>query len=150
MTNVKFLQKKLGVILFQLPPGWKYNEERFSAFCQKLSPEFRYTFEFRNHSWYNESAYEILKANNIAFCIYELEHHLSPIISTANFVYVRLHGPDGKYAGSYSKEQLNVWAIYCRTWSVQGKDVYFYFDNDQLGYAAHNAILLQQLVKKPL
>src|SRR5690606_28208600 len=67
ITQVEVLQEKLGPILFQLPPRWKYNEERFQAFLEILPSQYRYTFEFRDQSWYNDSAYKLLKAHNAAF-----------------------------------------------------------------------------------
>jgi uncharacterized protein YecE (DUF72 family) len=86
-----------------------------------------------------------LKKHNCAFCIYELDDHLSPIKITADFVYLRLHGPGGKYQGNYSDNVLKKWAIQCQTWS-KSKDVYVYFDNDEMGYAAFNAIRLKELI----
>ena len=150
LTNVRHLGDRLGVILFQLPPGWKLNAERLNAFAAALPKDFRYAFEFRNQTWYDESVYEILRSYNLAFCIYEIEHHLSPVITTANFVYVRLHGPEGKYAGNYSDSVLRNWAHKCIYWSEQGKDVFLYFDNDQLAYAAFNAIRIKELLKEKL
>lgn len=106
----------------------------------------RYTFEFRNPTWYNDEVYSLLKEYNCAFCIYELAGHLSPIEVTANYVYIRLHGPGDKYQGSYSNDVLHEWAARCKEWAKEGKDVYVYFDNDQEGYAAFNAITLQEMV----
>jgi uncharacterized protein YecE (DUF72 family) len=145
LENVVGLEEKLGVILFQLPPGWQLNLERLREFLEKLPPGHRYTFEFRNHTWYVPEVYSLLKHYNCAFCIYELEGHVSPLEVTANFVYVRLHGPGGKYQGSYWEEALQWWAGRCKEWSTEGKDVFVYFDNDQEGYAAFNAIRLKEL-----
>lgn len=145
MDNVAELKEKLGPILFQLPPGWEINIERLADFLKKLPTQFRYVFEFRNQTWYTEEVYALLRKYNCAFCIYELAGHLSPVITTANFVYLRLHGPGNKYQGSYSDEILNQWAAYCRKWSA-GKDVFVYFDNDEAGYAAFNAIRLKELL----
>jgi len=145
MANVIGLEEKLAVILFQLPPGWQLNLERLEEFFEKLPKGHRYTVEFRNHTWYHEQVYNLLRQYNIAFCIYELEGHMSPIEVTSNFVYVRLHGPGGKYQGSYSEEALQWWAGKCKEWSQQGKDVFVYFDNDQGGYAAFNGIRLREL-----
>jgi uncharacterized protein YecE (DUF72 family) len=144
-TSVKTLNEKLGVILFQLPPGWKVNAERLKNFIAILPVKYRYSFEFRDHSWYNDQVYSILKSHNCAFCIYELERHLSPLEVTADFVYVRLHGPGNKYQGSYTPDSLNEWAKRCTNWQKQGKDVFVYFDNDQEGFAAFNALKLQEL-----
>jgi uncharacterized protein YecE (DUF72 family) len=152
LDNCSWLHEKLGPVLFQLPPGWNYNEERFEEFLSLLPVDIRFTFEFRNSSWYNDRVYELLYKKNIAFCIYELEYHKSPEEITADFIYIRLHGPASKYAGSYSDEVLDEWAGKIRNWVVKGKDVYIYFDNDQNAYAALNAITLKKnlsLVAKP-
>jgi uncharacterized protein YecE (DUF72 family) len=132
------LKEKLGPILFQLPPGWKPNLERLENFLQILPKKQRFTFEFRNHFWYMPEVYDLLKKYNAAFCIYELDGHLSPLEITADFVYIRLHGPGAKYQGSYTEETLQGWADRCKEWA-KNKDVYIYFDNDQEGYAAFNA-----------
>jgi uncharacterized protein YecE (DUF72 family) len=146
IQNVDGLEEKLGPILFQLPPGWYFNKIRLQEFIQILPTSYRYTFEFRNQSWYNKEVYELLQSRNIAFCIYELEFHTSPLEVTADFVYIRLHGPGYKYQGSYSDEALHGWANNCLNWRNQGKDVYIYFDNDQDAFAAHNAQTLHRFV----
>ena len=145
LNRVSKLGAKTGPILFQLPPRWKLNIERLETFLSRLDTQYRYTFEFRNASWYDEQAYELLRQHNCAFCIYELAGHHSPEIVTADFVYIRLHGPGAKYQGSYSTQTLKKWAAKCSAWQQQGKDVYIYFDNDQAGYAAFNALKLRQL-----
>lgn len=146
-TNVNNLEEKLGPVLFQLPPKWRVNTGRLSDFIAALPDGYSYTFEFREHTWYNDDVYMILTENNCAFCIYELERHISPIQVTADFVYIRLHGPGNKYQGSYSDQVLSEWAERCRQWQREGKDIYIYFDNDQEGYAAFNAIRLMELTK---
>lgn len=88
-----------------------------------------------------------MRQHNCAFCIYELAGHHSPIEITADFVYVRLHGPGDKYQGSYTDTSLKKWAEQFIQWQKEGKDVYVYFDNDQLGYAAFNANELANLVE---
>ena len=144
--QVRYLREKLGPILFQLPPKWNVNVERLRAFLKILPKQFRCAFEFRNPTWYMTEVFELLEEYNSAFCIYELAGHQSPTEVTADFVYVRLHGPGDKYQGNYSKRQLMRWASQCELWQRKGLDVFVYFDNDQMGYAAHNAITLQQLL----
>ena len=139
------LKEKLGPVIFQLPPGWKVNTERFAYFLSHLPKGYLYVFEFRNPTWYCEEIYELLHNYKCAFCIYELDHHLTPLQVTADFVYIRLHGPDAKYQGSYSQAQLTHWATLCRQWMKEGKDVFIYFDNDQNGYAAFNAKALAKI-----
>jgi uncharacterized protein YecE (DUF72 family) len=147
LKNARSLGKKLGPVLFQLPPGWKLNEERLQIFLKQLPASRRFTFEFRNRTWYTDSVYELLKKYNCAFCIYELAGHRSPLVTTADFVYVRLHGPGAKYQGSYTTASLKKWAGMMQEWSRQGKDAYLYFDNDQAGYAAFNALTIKKLAE---
>ena len=80
----------------------------------------------------------------MAFCIYELGGIRSPIEVTADFVYVRLHGPGNKYQGDYSTKTLKFWAAHIERWIDSSGDVYVYFDNDQAGYAVKNARELKQ------
>ncbi|WP_346317965.1 DUF72 domain-containing protein [Chitinophaga sp. YIM B06452] len=141
------LEEKLGPVLFQLPPNFSVNAERLETFLQALPEGLCYTFEFRDETWYEKEVYQLLKAHNAAFCIYELQYHSSPLEVTADFIYIRLHGPGKKYQGSYPDATLRKWATFCKKWKKKGKDVYVYFDNDQEGYAAFNALRLAELVK---
>ncbi|WP_192821772.1 DUF72 domain-containing protein [Rufibacter sp. LB8] len=146
LGNAQGLGEKLGPVLFQLPPAWRVNVERFREFLQALPPYFRYTFEFREPSWYHPEIYALLRQHNHAFCIYDLAGHQSPLEVTADFVYVRLHGPGEKYQGSYTPEALQEWANLCLAWAEEGKDVFVYFDNDIGSHAPSNAMTLQELV----
>jgi len=150
MERIGALGEKLGPLLFQLPPAWHFDEHRFHAFLAALPTTYRYAFEFRDPSWYNERAYELLHQYRCAFCIYDLEHHLSPLEVTSDLVYVRLHGPAAKYNSSYSDDALAQWASRCQHWVTQGKAVYVYFDNDINGYAPVNARRLQEMAATSL
>lgn len=141
------LGDKLGPVLFQLPPGWKVNTERLFGFLKILPTHLRCAFEFREPSWYNDEVRALLSKFNCAFCIYELNGHLSPRWITADFTYVRLHGPGGKYEGSYSDQVLQNWARDIALWADDGLDVFVYFDNDQYGFAPQNASTLQDMCK---
>lgn len=145
-THVAALKEKLGPILFQLPPLWKVNTERLATFLDALPPTQRYAFEFRNPTWYHDEVYALLSEHDCAFCIYELAGHLSPPQVTSSFVYVRLHGPGAKYSGSYTDRQLQSWTDKSFEHARAGKDVFVYFDNDELGYAAFNAQRMRELI----
>lgn len=147
--RIELLAEKLGPILLQLPPGFKFAPERLESFLEALKPwkQHHYTIEFRNPTWFNEETYALLRRFGIAFCIFELGGLLTPDVVTADFVYIRLHGLDGKYAGSYTGAALAAWARKFKKWTKEGREVYCYFDNDQNGYAALNAMTLQELTK---
>lgn len=143
--RVEVLEDNLGPVLFQLPPNWKANPGRLDSFLDVLPGSHRYVFEFRDEHWFIDDVYRVLIRHNAAFCIYELAGRLSPKRVTADFVYVRLHGPGEAYQGSYSKRKLRSWEKRIRGWSEEGKTVYCFFDNDQNGYAALNAMILQDM-----
>jgi uncharacterized protein YecE (DUF72 family) len=146
-TNAWGIKKKAGVILFQLPPGLKYNKEKLEGILNVLPKKYRYTFEFRNDTWWNDETYKILEKRNIAFCLFELAGKVTPRIKTADYIYIRLHGPGNKYAGNYSDEVLREWASVFKEWMSEGKDVFCYFDNDDSAYAVYNALTLKEMIK---
>lgn len=144
--RIDALGTKLGPVLFQLPPGWSCNPDRLDDFCSNLPDTYRYTFEFRNEDWWNDEIYEILQKYNAAFCMFELGGSESPREVTADFIYIRLHGPADKYQGDYSDHDLSQWSDAFDGWRNEVKDIYCYFDNDQSGFAAKNALRLKEMI----
>ncbi len=142
------LGDKLGPILFQLPPKWRCNADRLENLLAILPRELRYAFEFREPTWLCDDVYRILRRYNAAFCIYELAGFRTPCELTADWTYIRLHGPGGKYQGSYSAEKLAEWAERIGGWSRDLTHIYAYFDNDQAGYAPQNAQELRRLTTR--
>jgi uncharacterized protein YecE (DUF72 family) len=141
------LRNKLGPVLFQLPPKWRVNPERLRNLLLILPRDIRYAFEFRELSWITSEVDGMLREFNAAFCIYELAGYQSPLSITADFTYVRLHGPEAdKYQGSYTERQLAQWARQIESWAKELKAIYVYFDNDQAGYAAANAMRLREMI----
>jgi uncharacterized protein YecE (DUF72 family) len=141
------LEKKLGPILFQLPPRWKLNVERLASFIESLPPKHKYAFEFRDESWLVPEVYRLLRKHNVAFCIHDFADMKIPNEITAKFAYVRFHGPtSAKYWGEYSQSQLEGWAGEMARWPVSA--VYAYFNNDPGGAAVRNALTLKTLVSK--
>jgi uncharacterized protein YecE (DUF72 family) len=148
LERVALLQDNLGPILFQLPPRWHFNADRLAAFLSALPCTRRYTLELRDPSWINDQTLDLLAQHNVAFCIYEFAGYRSPKATTADFVYIRLHGPDGPYQGRYDTQTLAGWAGAISTWSRQDREVFCYFDNDEAGFAAQNALELQDMLVK--
>ena len=146
LPRAEELREKLGPILFQLPPKWRCNVERLENFLQALPRTHRYAFEFREPSWHCNEVLEILRKHNAAYCIYELAGFLTENEITADWTYIRFHGPGGKYQGSYSDDKLKMWADQILQWEKMLRAAYIYFDNDQAGYAAENAQRLKRFV----
>ena len=145
---VERLEEKLGPILFQLPPHWTINLERLDEFLRTLPTGHRYAFEFRDESWLVKEAFDLLRRFNAAFCIHDLANMKTPLEITADFTYIRFHGPgEAKYQGSYSKRELHEWGKRISDWRSELKSIYVYFNNDVGGHAVWNANTLKDLME---
>jgi uncharacterized protein YecE (DUF72 family) len=144
--RLSLLGNKIGSVLFQLPPNFQADADRLSAFLRMLSPKRRYSFEFRHVSWYSPRILRLLSENNISLCISDHHDAPAPWRRTADFVYVRGHGPGGRYKGHYSKDALAAWAKRIKSWKAQGCDVFVFFDNDQKSAAPIDALKLKQML----
>ncbi|HEY5884403.1 MAG TPA: DUF72 domain-containing protein [Pyrinomonadaceae bacterium] len=141
------LGEKLGPILFQLPPRWRVDVERLSEFLAALPEEHRYVIEIRDESWLVKDVYDVLRQFNVAFCIHDLAQMQTPLEITADFTYIRFHGPGAaKYRGSYSDSALREWAERIGGWHAENVDSYVYFNNDIGGHAITNAQTLKELL----
>jgi uncharacterized protein YecE (DUF72 family) len=90
----------------------------------------------------------LLSGNNISLCISDHHDAPAPWKRTADFVYVRGHGPGGRYKGHYSTDALAVWAKRIKSWKAKGCDVLVYFDNDQKSAAPIDALKLKQMLSQ--
>ena len=137
---------KLGPVLFQLPPQFKADRERLASFLKMLPKRRRYAFEFRHESWYDDRILDVLRERNISLCLSDHHDAPSPWEATATHVYIRGHGPEGRYRNHYSDETLKHWAAAIKKWKRQQRDVYCYFDNDQKSAAPADGKRLMQLL----
>jgi len=141
------LNQKLGPILFQLPPRWKVNIERLDEFLRTLPGEHQYTLEIRDETWLIPEVYEVLRRHNVAFCVHDFADMKVPKEITADFTYLRFHGPtSAKYWGSYSDRALRAWADWIKKQRRELSSVYVYFNNDPEGAAVRNALMLKEFV----
>ncbi|MDB5426388.1 MAG: hypothetical protein JWR43_363, partial [Phenylobacterium sp.] len=124
------LGAKLGPALVQLPPMLHRDDARLARFLDLLPKGRRCTVEFRHPSWYAPAVFAILADHDAALCISDHHSAPSPWEVTASFVYVRGHGPGGRYRGRYPPAELADWAARLKGWRRQGLDVFAYFDND--------------------
>ena len=112
---------------------------------QDPTDQWRKAIEFRDTSWYTGETSELMDEYKAAIVLHDFSKgKIFNIISKADFVYVRFHGPNGDYKDSYTDQFLKVKAADIRRWLDEGKDVYAYFNNT-IGSAFENAITLKTL-----
>jgi uncharacterized protein YecE (DUF72 family) len=145
------LKEKLGAVLWQLPPRFRFQKDRLEEFCVLLSTlprskSLRHAFEFRDESWFCREALQLLEEFDFALCI----AHGSGLpyfeAVTSGFIYLRLHGGETLYGSDYSDRELTQWAEKILGWEKKGKTVFVYFNNDAYGFAVKNALLLKKML----
>lgn len=136
----------LGPILYQLPPHWGLNLERLRAFVELLPADLWHVFEFREPSWFAEETLALLDQHGVGLAITDFPGVVSPVRTTGRLAYLRFHGSQRAYEGSYSDAELRPWAGRIREFAGRGLPTYVYFNNDAHGHAVHNALRLREMV----
>lgn len=145
LERAEHLKSSLGPILVQIPPNWKARPDRLDAFLEAAPDRRRWAIEIRDPSWFTDEVFHILEKHNAALCLHDmLPDH--PDLHTADWVYLRYHGPNGDYTGQYSSKAIEGIARKIDNCHDSGLDVFCFFNNDQHGYAVENALDLKQLL----
>lgn len=161
----------LGPILWQLRDDFEYDPDRLAPFLEALphthaeaaalarrhddrvdeaateprtSGPVRHALEPRHPSFDSDEARALLREHGVALVVSDNPGEF-PVFRerTAGFMYVRLHGPEVMYEGSYPDDALDRWADRIGEWSADG-DVYVYFDNDADAAAPFDARRLME------
>jgi uncharacterized protein YecE (DUF72 family) len=149
-SGVLALKQKLGPILWQFPPNFKFDAERFEPFFELLPHDteaaaelackhdknwkgevcletdqrrpVRHAVEFRHDSFLTPDFAKLLRKHKIGLVVADTAG-LHPYAEdvTADFVYLRLHGAEEIYVSGYTDEALNRWADRIRAWSTGGQ-----------------------------
>jgi uncharacterized protein YecE (DUF72 family) len=116
--------RRLGPVLFQLPPTLKCDAALLSDFVQHLPDDLRHTFEFRHPSWLTDEVYGILERRKLCLCLAESEKLEIPPVITSDFVYFRLRKAD------YTEADREAIAAKARELIGQGRDVFLFFKHE--------------------
>lgn len=133
--------RRLGPVLFQLPPNLKCNAALLSEFLPLLPPDIRFAFEFRHDSWLNDDIYGLLRQHRISLCVAESEKLEIPEVITADFVYYRLRMPE------YTDADLEAIEVRTRELLAEERDLYLMFKHEDTPEGALNAEKLLRHVK---
>jgi uncharacterized protein YecE (DUF72 family) len=152
------LQAHLGPVLYQLPERFHCDLSRLDDFLAVLPRTLgeingtpadhviRHVFEFRHPSWYVGETQAVLRAHGAVMCLHDKAGSAVLEPMDTPFVYVRFHGPGGRYFGRYDRPRLQQWAAQLAEQWRAGRDVFAYFNNDPDGMAVRNAQELRALM----
>lgn len=139
------LRDKLGPILWQFPPNFRYDFEKMQRFFELLPRDtqqalslarrrehrmagrarlaidatrtLRHAIEIRHESFIDESFVQLLREHGIALVVADTAKKWPYREDvTADFLYLRLHGDKEIYASGYTDEALTRWAERIRSW----------------------------------
>jgi uncharacterized protein YecE (DUF72 family) len=145
------LGNKRGCLLIQFAAKTKMDFSGFDRLLENirsLDPmeKWRLAVEFRDAKWYAAEIYEILDEYHASLVLHDMPASKPSVLNKkAPFVYLRFHGEQGDYRGSYTLRHLSNIANDIRSWLEQGKDVYAYFNNT-IGDAVANLQTLNEWV----
>ena len=117
--------KRLGPLLFQLPPNFKTDQEVLAEFLSKLPRGVRSAFEFRHDSWFTDATWATLRERNVALCVAETEERDTPDVVTADYAYYRYRKP------SYAADERTAMVGRIREHLAAGRDVFAYFKHEE-------------------
>ena len=143
-SGVLALEEKLGPILWQLPPSFRFDAERLENFFRLLprtgkqaaalarrhdgklrhrawlkgaDRPIRHALEIRHDSFRDADFIRLLRRHDIALVVADTVEWPLLMDATSDFVYVRLHGSEQLYASGYGEKVLKRWAARIRAWT---------------------------------
>jgi len=143
------LGRKLGPILWQFPPNFRFDEERLETFL-KLLPRatgeaarfgrkhddrlkapawlridadrpMRHAVEIRHDSFRSRRFIDLLRRHDVALVCADTVAWPRLMDVTADFVYCRLHGSEELYASGYDDAALDDWSARVVAWAKGGE-----------------------------
>jgi uncharacterized protein YecE (DUF72 family) len=143
--RIKPMAKRIGVILWQLPPNLKSDLPRLDSFIRLLPKRYHYAVEFRHPSWLENETFRLLKKHSVAHVSLSSLGMPMNLTVTSEIVYIRFHGLEKGAAHDYTLDELRPWATHIRKQATSGKTVYAFFNNDLNVRAPGNARMLREM-----
>lgn len=140
------MHKRIGPILWQLPPFLKKDPARLEGFLRVLPSSYSHAVEFRHPSWMDDEIFSTLHRHQVAHASVSSLVMPMNLTVTADIVYLRFHGLDNGAAHDYTRAELKPWAAHIHEQARSGKRVFAYFNNDLNVRAPANARMLMGMV----
>jgi uncharacterized protein YecE (DUF72 family) len=152
-SGVLALDSKLGPILWQFPPNFRFDLDKFEAFLALLPRDteaaaqlarkhdtrvrgrsfltpgpkrkLRHAVEIRHDSFVDPAFIKLLRKHRIGLVVADTVDWPLLMDVTSDFVYCRLHGSEELYASGYDDDALERWARRVAAWATgrEHKDV---------------------------
>ena len=138
--------KKLGPVLFQLPPRLVYSEDVLESIIAQLNPAFINVLEFRNESWWRQEVYTALAKKGIVFSGISYPDLPNDVICNSATNYYRFHGVPKLYFSEYEPAFLRQVVLLIQ----EDKNIeraFLYFNNTAVAAALDNARFVQQFIQ---
>jgi uncharacterized protein YecE (DUF72 family) len=123
------LGRKLGAILFQLPPNLRKNAPRLARFLDALPDGAPVAFEFRNDSWRSAEVHDLLREKKVPLVCTDTDATATdePIVATASWGYLRLR------RDRYDLDDLERWVAHIRRTGWERVHVFFKHESHASG-----------------
>ena len=138
------LTDKLGPILFQLPPSFKFSLENLKLIVNSLNPNFKNIIEFRDISWWRTDVFETLAQNNLTFCNVSYPNLPENINYTNQTGYIRMHGKPRLFYSGYAEIELKLMATDALSANVS--ELFIFFNNTAAKEGIENAVFLKEQI----
>jgi len=139
--TIQSVDRKLGVVLFQLPPFFKKDLPLLGEFLESIPHGLKSAFEFRHASWFDDETFLLLKRRNAALCIAESDTLATPVEFTADFGYFRLRRED------YSRKDIGRWSKIISAQKNRLEHSHIYFKHEDTGVGPKFAAQLIDALK---
>ena len=144
-SGILRLGPKLGPILWQLPPNFRFEPEKLETFLKILPHDteaagsmarghdkflkgraavktdakraLRHAIEVRHSSFAVPEFVEMLRSYDVALVCADTVEWPRMMDVTSDFMYCRLHGSEVLYASGYTDEALDQWAVRVSDWA---------------------------------
>jgi uncharacterized protein YecE (DUF72 family) len=145
-SAIQPLHRKIGVILWQLPPFLTKDLPRLDRFLARLPKTYDYAVEFRHLSWVSKDVVAVLRRHRMAFVSVSSCAMPMDLTVTADPVYIRFHGLAAGAAHDYTNSELEPWADHILNQVGRGHRVFAFFNNDVNARAPANAKTLMEMI----
>jgi uncharacterized protein YecE (DUF72 family) len=150
-SGILRLGTKLGPILWQFPPNFRFDRKQIEDFFKMLPQDLksasslarrcdkriikkpalnaaaggplRHAMEIRHVSFATPEFIKLLRAHNVALVCADTVEWPRLMDVTADFVYCRLHGSEELYVSGYDDKALDAWAARVAAWARGGEPV---------------------------